>query len=78
MVVRTFNSVTDVTHFLLNYSQLFRAQMEAAHDTDVSKDDRAESLHRHRREHYRMRMERETPEEAEVRRARRKERDGHN
>jgi len=52
--------------------------MEAAHDTDVSKDDRAESLHRHRREHYRMRMERETPEEAEVRRARRKERDGHN
>ena len=45
--------------------------MEAAHDTDVSRDDRAESLHRHCRELYGMRMERETPEEAEVKTNRR-------
>ena len=42
--------------------------MEAAHDTDVSRDHRAESFRRCRKELYRMRMERETPEEAEVRR----------
>jgi len=52
--------------------------MEAAHDTDVSRDDRAESLCRHSRELYRMQVERETPEEVEVRRARRRERDRRN
>ena len=31
-------------------------------------NDRAESPHRHRRELYRMQMDRETPEEAELRR----------
>ena len=41
-------------------------------------NDRNESHRRHHRELYRLRMERETPEEAELRRARRRERDRHN
>jgi len=36
-----------------------------------------ESRHKRRQELYRLRMERETPEEAELRRARRRERDRH-